>query len=308
MTPESSAALWTKAIPPVRDRLQSHLLVWIVVPVLCVMAFQTLWFSLFQGHSWWTHTVAVLMVSVVFGVAAFALKAATSAAAACGTLICLLLTFYTGSVIQSPLRSALAPLLALFVLTFVATRAGRKRKADHGLGESRKGRSASQVVANLSVAALISSPLGVTVVRFGQQLSKGPAFDSYWLLCTLILASLAEAAADTVSSEVGQAYGGTPFLLTTLRKVEPGVDGAISPSGTAAGILAAAIVTGVGAWSMHLHTDQVRIAFMAAVLGLLFDSLLGATIERRGWIGNDLVNFASTAFAAGIGIALIPFA
>ena len=27
-------------------------------------------------------------------------------------------------------------------------------------------------------------------------------------------------------------------------------------------------------------------------------SLLGATLERRGWIGNDLVNFSSTAFAA----------
>jgi uncharacterized membrane protein len=34
------------------------------------------------------------------------------------------------------------------------------------------------------------------------------------------------------------------------------------------------------------------------VAGLLFDSVLGATLERRGWLGNDWVNFASTAFAA----------
>jgi uncharacterized membrane protein len=33
---------------------------------------------------------------------------------------------------------------------------------------------------------------------------------------------------------------------------------------------------------------------------LFFDSLLGATAERKGWIGNDLVNFTSTAFAAGV--------
>ena len=32
-----------------------------------------------------------------------------------------------------------------------------------------------------------------------------------------------------------------------------------------------------------------------------FDSLLGATVERRGWLGNDLVNFASTVFAAMLG-------
>jgi uncharacterized membrane protein len=39
-------------------------------------------------------------------------------------------------------------------------------------------------------------------------------------------------------------------------------------------------------------------------VGLFFDSLLGATAERRGWIGNDLVNFASTLVAALIATAL----
>jgi uncharacterized membrane protein len=42
------------------------------------------------------------------------------------------------------------------------------------------------------------------------------------------------------------------------------------------------------------------LAFVAGVAGLLFDSLLGATMERHGWIGNDVVNFCSTAFAAGV--------
>jgi uncharacterized membrane protein len=40
------------------------------------------------------------------------------------------------------------------------------------------------------------------------------------------------------------------------------------------------------------------IALAAGAGGLFFDSFLGATMERRGWIGNDLVNFASTLFAA----------
>jgi len=38
----------------------------------------------------------------------------------------------------------------------------------------------------------------------------------------------------------------------------------------------------------------------AGVCGLFFDSAVGATLERRGWLGNDLVNFASTAFAAAL--------
>ena len=30
------------------------------------------------------------------------------------------------------------------------------------------------------------------------------------------------------------------------------------------------------------------------VLGLLFDSVPGATLEERGWLNNDAVNFLST--------------
>jgi len=44
--------------------------------------------------------------------------------------------------------------------------------------------------------------------------------------------------------------------------------------------------------------------WVAACAGLFFDSFLGATIERRGWIGNDLVNFTSTLVAALIATAL----
>jgi uncharacterized membrane protein len=40
--------------------------------------------------------------------------------------------------------------------------------------------------------------------------------------------------------------------------------------------------------------------FGAGIGGLVFDSWLGATVERRGWLGNDLVNFSSTVFAAGV--------
>jgi uncharacterized membrane protein len=38
---------------------------------------------------------------------------------------------------------------------------------------------------------------------------------------------------------------------------------------------------------------------------MFFDSLLGATLERRGWINNDAVNFISTAGAAGFALGLM---
>ena len=125
--------------------------------------------------------------------------------------------------------------------------------------------------------------------------------------CSYSVATSAEATADTVSSEIGQAFGGKPTLITTFRRTEPGIDGAFTFAGTLAGILAAAVVCATGVWSMHLDRVSFSITIAAATAGLFFDSLLGATLERGGWIGNDLVNFFSTAFAATLALAAICF-
>jgi len=37
---------------------------------------------------------------------------------------------------------------------------------------------------------------------------------------------------------------------------------------------------------------------------MIFDSLLGATLERWRWLGNNAVNFASTVVAAGVAFLL----
>jgi uncharacterized protein (TIGR00297 family) len=220
-------------------------------------------------------------------------------------MICFLLTLWTGSAKESPLHSALTPLLSLFILTFLATRAGRRQKIESGLAESRRGRSASQVIANLGVAALLSNAVGVRGIAWVTQHSRISDVDALHVLRVVVAAALAEAAADTVSSEVGQAFGGTPLLLTSLRRVPPGTDGAISLYGTVAGIIAAAVIAATGALAMGMTAAECAIPFAAGVGGLFFDSLLGATAERKGWIGNDLVNFSSTAFAAAVALAAI---
>ena len=50
---------------------------------------------------------------------------------------------------------------------------------------------------------------------------------------------------------------------------------------------------------------MLAVSWGAGVFGLFFDSLLGATLERRGWINNDAVNFLSTASAAGFALGLL---
>jgi uncharacterized protein (TIGR00297 family) len=285
---------WTKAIPEERDRLQSRVLVWAVGIVLfanCVaMAIVT---TNPDDYEHWTLRAGI--VSLTFGVVVWVLRAATPMAAFCGFMVCWVVTARTnGTVLWPELHSGLMPLLALFVLTFAATKAGKRRKRAAGLEESRRGRNAAQILANLGAAALaaISGASAADVhSAFGR---------------VMVLGCLAEATADTVSSEIGAVFGGKPFLVTTWRRVEAGTDGAVSLLGTLAGCVGAAVVVAVGVWAMGLSAAQGFASFAGGVAGLWFDSALGATVERKGWLGNDLVNFVSTVVGglAALGVEL----
>lgn len=260
-----------------------------------------------QAHWWALQMPAVaewtLSLSVLLGLVAFRLHSATPGAAAIGAAITACLMFATVSFPYLPWRTALVPVLVLLVMTSLATRAGRKRKEGLGTAEDRLGREASQVAANLGVAAIVSNSLvqswmmerRLTVDQSG---AAGVAF-------VLGLAALAEAAADTVSSELGQVLSGHPRMITTFRKAEPGTDGAISAGGTAAGIVAAGLVAAVGAWALDGGWRVLVVSWSAGVFGLFFDSVLGATAEQRGWINNDTVNFLSTGSAAGMALGVL---
>lgn len=265
---------WRKAIPQARDQLQSRVLVWAVVPLLIVGTI-AIYYPL-------TTAAAIpLLGSLTFAVVVWMLRSATLPAAGAGFLVCAILArapvVWTGFSPFPVDRPAIPALIVLFVLTFAATRYGRKRKQIRGVAEARSGRRASQIVANLGVAALC-------------------ALIGWYVGC---IAALAEATADTVSSEIGQAHGGTTWMLTTFRRVASGEDGGVSLVGTVAGMIAAAAVVAAGALHHALWPNKVLV-FAAACGGLFFDSLLGATVETRGWLGNDLVNFSSTLFAVSI--------
>ena len=100
-------------------------------------------------------------------------------------------------------HSALPPLLALFLLTFSATKFGRSKKEQLGVAEDKRGRNAAQVAANLGVAGLgAAAALSLPCL--------GPWY------AVAVTAALAEATADTLASELGEVLGGQPFMVTTL--------------------------------------------------------------------------------------------
>lgn len=260
-----------------------------------------------QAH-WWAYAAApvatwTLGISAVLGVVAFKLRSATFGAAATGAVITASLMFSSAILPYHPWQTALMPVLAVMVLTSLCTRMGRQRKRQLGTAEDRSGRTASQVAANLGLAAITSSEVVQSLLSGSgwlPHIAQAPM-----LPLTVGLAALAEAAADTVSSELGQLLSGQPRMLTTLRPAAPGTDGAISFGGSAVGILAAGIVAATGAAALRGGILMLAVSWSGGVFGLFFDSLLGATLERRGWLNNDGVNFLSTASASAFALGLL---
>ncbi len=229
---------------------------------------------------WHWHHLAwreALLVTAVFALGGWLLRGVSITGAIAGGIVAFILYVVGG-------RRMFAMLFTVFVLTLLATFAGRNRKQSLGLSEPRSGRSAAQVAANLFVAAaaLVLLPRSVAVV--------------------VAIAALCEAAADTVSSEIGQAFGQQTYLVTTLHPTAPGTNGGVSVVGTLAGVGAAATVAGAGLLLL-LPPQQAALAAVAGVAGMLTDSLLGATLENRGYLNNDGVNVLGTATTAGVALA-----
>jgi uncharacterized protein (TIGR00297 family) len=263
-----------------------------------------------QAHWWavnyWPMAAWTLGISLILGLVVLQLGAATPGGAFAGATITASLMFSTATFFISemipyaPWHTALIPVLAVFLLADISTRLGREQKLRLGTAE-RQGRTAAQVAANLGMAALACDGVAQSLLVGSNWFSHTAAE----LLLAAGLAALAEAAADTVSSEIGQILGGRPRMIITLHRVDPGTDGAISLIGTLAGVASAGIVAAVGSWALGGGAAMFWISCAGGVFGFFFDSLLGATLERRGWLNNDAVNFLSTASAAAFALGVL---
>ena len=214
--------------------------------------------------------------TVVFCLIARALRGVTTSGSVAGGVVCFLLMLAAG-------WGGFAALCTVFVLTWAATRLGYRRKQELGSAEARAGRSAAQVLANLSVAGVVG------ILYLVNHDSR---------LLAAAMAALAEVAADTLSSEIGLVLGGTPRLVTTWKAVPPGTNGAITAFGTLAGVCAAGIIALVSTAGRVLAIRVLPVCIVGALAGTVADSILGATLERKGSLGNNSVNFLSTAVAA----------
>ncbi|HEV2499519.1 MAG TPA: DUF92 domain-containing protein [Terriglobia bacterium] len=182
-------------------------------------------------------------------------------------------------------------LLSFFVLGVVATRLGYARKLERGIAERRRGaRTWREAAGNILPAAFFS----VLVITTPYQ----------WAFLMALVASLAEAAGDTVASEMGKWLSARAYLITTLEPVKAGEDGGISVAGTAAGFGASVLVVLLGCELGLCWGWNAVIVLAAAFVGNLADSLIGATLERRGLVTNSIVNFIGTSLAGALALVI----
>lgn len=119
------------------------------------------------------------------------------------------------------------------------------------------------------------------------------------------IGSIATATADTMASEVGVVT--TPRLITNFKKVPPGTDGGISVVGTVAGIIGAGLI-GLAAYMLGVYpnlTQTMVIAVVAGTFGCFVDSLLGASLEIKGYLTNEHVNLLATLAGALLGNLMV---
>jgi uncharacterized protein (TIGR00297 family) len=188
-------------------------------------------------------------------------------------------------------------LLAFFVVGTACTKLGYARKAALAMAQEEGGRrGARHALAKTSVPAACALFAALT----GRPELYALAF----------AAAFATATADTASSELGKLWGRRTFLITTLRPVPRGTEGAVSLEGTLAGIVAAAAIAALGvAVGLVATPAGAAVVVAAAFVANTLESVVGATLERRGLLDNEAVNFLNTltgAVLAGLAARLLP--
>lgn len=185
-------------------------------------------------------------------------------------------------------------LLSFFVIGSACTKFGYKSKAAAKIAQEGGGRrGARHALANAGVATACALFAALTdhPVLFGMAFAG----------------AFATAAADTSSSEIGQVLGRRTFLLTNFKPVPRGTEGAVSVEGTLAGVIASAVIAGLGALVGLYPWIGVLPIVVAAFVGTTFESLVGAALEKRQLLDNEALNFLNTLVGALVAVIFTPW-
>jgi uncharacterized protein (TIGR00297 family) len=226
-------------------------------------------------------------VNAVLALAAYAARGVDLSGALCGWCLGVALYAFSG-------WRGFSLLLLFFVLGTACTKIGYAKKALLGIAQEKGGRrGAKHAIANTGAGVLFAF------------LAVATPYHTVFILA--LVAAFATAAADTVSSEIGQAFGRTTYLVTSFTRVPAGTEGAVSLEGTLAGIAASTVPAAFAAGVSLITWPGAAVVVAAAFVGTTLESYLGATLQRTDAIDNEVVNFANTLAGglAAMGLSLL---
>jgi len=197
------------------------------------------------------------------------------------------------------------PYLALLILFLAAsTLATRYRFAAKQARQVQEGVHGERGVSNVVAHILIPTGLAISG-GISPPLLSGPT------LAVLYTAALAFGASDTFGSEFGVLAGRARSILT-LRPVPSGTNGGVSGRGEAWAFVGAVTTALVGLGLFVLFAAPrptplllVAVAATAGFLGCQVDSVLGETLENRGYLTKGSTNFLGMLSAVAIAGAVL---
>ena len=180
------------------------------------------------------------------------------------------------------------------LLGTLVTKIGYKNKASRGIAESRGGKRGPE---NVWGSAATGCSLAVLSCFWPDYLT---------LFMVGFASSFTAKLSDTFSSEIGKRFGKSTFLITTLKPVLPGTEGAISIEGSVAGFFGSLIMTLVMInFSIISGISVALIVLLSGFLATILESYIGAIAQNKiSWMTNELVNSIQTSLAAIISIYL----
>ncbi|RLN24386.1 putative conserved membrane protein-like [Panicum miliaceum] len=188
--------------------------------------------------------------------------------------------------------------VAYFVVGTAVTKLKIKQKEARGVAEKRGGRRGPGSVIGSSAAGCVCALLSIYHVGC-------TAFSELWRLG--FVASFCTKLSDTVSSEIGKAFGRTTYLVTTFKVVPRGTEGAVSIEGTLAGILASVFLASVGYLLGQVGVSQVAVCLVASQIANYGESYIGATLQDKEgfeWLNNDIVNVLNISIGAILAVLM----
>ena len=175
-----------------------------------------------------------------------------------------------------------------FLVGVGVTKIGKDIKEAAGIAEGRGGLRGPE---NVWGSALVGTLCAIAVM-FTPELWQGFFTLGY-------VASFSTKLSDTAASEIGKAYGKRTFLITTLKPVPAGTEGAVSLEGTLAGIVASALIAVVGYGVGLVSVFGIVLCMFAAFIATNLESVIGATIQEKfDLLTNEVVNIINTLIGA----------